>query len=638
MMKLDQRKQRPDQHPKTLDGFSNRPRWVAWRVEIKLGKNGKERTEKVPYDPSSDRQARVPTDPRTWGTRDEAEERCRDLLGHDDVGGVGIVLGQLDDGTLLMGIDLDHCIQSDDRIADWAVEVIKRFDTYAEVSPSGLGVKLFFFVAPQDAAAVKSLLGNNEKGVPKTRRTFPAGKHRESAIDRARFYAVTGDYLNGVPETLRTVAVADVRWFIEKAGPAYQRLHGVGGKRRGRDQTGSGHGFQFMAARKAAGDSYEAACAAILDDRGPAGEWARRTDDRQLERAWDRSPVDASLDVVCVADVPMKRVEWVWPAVLARGKITIVGGEPGGGKSQIAVYTAAQISLRDGKWPSGVPAPSGSTIILSAEDAVDDTIRPRLEAADADTERVFVIRAVDENRRRTFNLQHDLEQLEALIAKLGDVVLVVIDPVSSYMGDVENNTPTSVRPVLEAVADMAARTGVAVLLIHHPPKDTRGKAMNAFSGSLAYVAAPRISFIVVAEKDRDGEETGRMLFLAHLNRLGKLVDSMGFSIREMSVPLPDGGGSVMTSRVEWDTAPVTVTADEALRGPERLSRLDLATELLTEALSDGPLDYSEVVQLASEHKISERTLRDAKNRLKVESVKEDFQGKVQWQLPGRTRH
>jgi hypothetical protein len=270
----------------TLDDLAVEPRWVAWREESRTQQDGSKHKTKIPYDPNSQQQARIPTDPTTWGTCAEAKARWNKLRQEapDAGGGVGIVLGDLDDGNLLMGIDLD-CCPKEDTIEPWASEIIERFNTYAEVSPSGQGVKLFFLVAADDADAVKQSLNG------KTRRTFAAGEHREIAIDRARFYAVTNDPLENVPETLRIVEVGDVRWFLEEAGPHYQEIHGVNSsnsseRRRGRDESGSGYGLRFMADCKKAGLSYAAARAAIRADDKEAGEWARRVDERQLERAW----------------------------------------------------------------------------------------------------------------------------------------------------------------------------------------------------------------------------------------------------------------------------------------------------------------------------------------------------------------
>jgi hypothetical protein len=204
------------------------------------------------------------------------------------------MLGEQKDGTWLMGLDLDDCINRNDEIEPHAVKVLDRFSTYSEVSPSGRGVKLFFLIASDDADRVASLFGRTEKGEWKTRKAFAVDEHREMAIDRAaRYYCVTSESLEDWPETLRTVSLQDVRWFFEKAGPAFLEAHGVTetttNSSNGRDESGSGHGFRFMYARKQAGDSFDEALAAILSDQSEAGEWARRTDQRELQRAWDRN-------------------------------------------------------------------------------------------------------------------------------------------------------------------------------------------------------------------------------------------------------------------------------------------------------------------------------------------------------------
>lgn len=117
----------------TLKTLAPQRRWVVWRGE-----------NKIPYDPNSEQHARIPTDPTTWGTRREAEHRWAALDNGRQRGGIGIVLGALDGGDVLMGFDLDNCISDDATLADWAVAVIDRFDTYVETSPSGHGVKGFF--------------------------------------------------------------------------------------------------------------------------------------------------------------------------------------------------------------------------------------------------------------------------------------------------------------------------------------------------------------------------------------------------------------------------------------------------------------------------------------------------------------
>ena len=276
-----------------LDDLANTKSWVAWREETRTNADGTEVKTKVPYDPQSQRLARIPTNPETWGTRKEAERRWRKL---DDgrPGGVGVVLGELDDRHDLMGIDLDRCIDNKTGIlTDWSVDIIDRFESYAEVSPSGLGVKLFFLVAADDVRTVKELIGTDANtGKFKTRKAFGAGEHKEVAIDRARFYAVTDERLEGAPETFRVVRLKDVRWLVEEAGPAFLKRYGKNADEKGtksRDESGSAYGFHFMLDCKRQGMDFAAACAAIRADKGKAGEWAHRVDERQLQRAWDNA-------------------------------------------------------------------------------------------------------------------------------------------------------------------------------------------------------------------------------------------------------------------------------------------------------------------------------------------------------------
>jgi len=188
--------------------------------------------------------------------------------------------------------------------------------------------------------------------------------------------------------------------------------------------------------------------------------------------------VDASratkLVVKCAADIQPERIEFLWPSRFAIGKQSLIAGEAGLGKSQITISMAAAVTT-GGQWPCGEGrAPRGSVIFLCAEDAAGDTIVPRLMAAGADLIKVHIVTAVrDDNGwgRRAFNLQSDLQQLEAKITEIGDVSLVVIDPISSYLGPkVDSHVNSAVRGVLEPVSEVASRLRVAFVSVTHPQR------------------------------------------------------------------------------------------------------------------------------------------------------------------------
>ena len=194
----------------------------------------------------------------------------------------------------------------------------------------------------------------------------------------------------------------------------------------------------------------------------------------------------------CASEIEPERVEWLWPGRIAVGKHTCIAGEPGTGKSQLATDIAARISM-GGEWPCGEGrSPQGSVIILSAEDGEGDTVVPRLLAAEADLGRVHIISAVrtDYKSTRGFNLQADIELLEQKIAELGDVALITIDPISSYLGKTDSHKNAEVRGVLEPLSAMAERMRVAVLSVTHFSKSGAAnttKALHRFIGSIAFV-------------------------------------------------------------------------------------------------------------------------------------------------------
>src|SRR3984893_14147891 len=233
----------------------------------------------------------------------------------------------------------------------------------------------------------------------------------------------------------------------------------------------------------------------------------------KIEQVWPETGngefQSAALISRCAADIIPKQIDFLWPGRIARGKHTAIAGEPGDGKSQLSIYVAATIS-RGGEWPCGEGrAPIGNVIILNAEDGADDTVVPRLIAAGANRERVHIVSAVLQNGgkgRRPCNLQVDLALLEQKIAEIGDVALVIIDPISSYMGKTDSHKNAEVRGALEPASEMAERLQVAILSITHFSKSGTGtntKALHRFIGSIAFVGAPRAAFAVVEDADNE---------------------------------------------------------------------------------------------------------------------------------------
>jgi hypothetical protein len=243
-------------------------------------------------------------------------------------------------------------------------------------------------------------------------------------------------------------------------------------------------------------------------------------------------PNGKQLVVQRASDITPEAVDWLWSGRLAAGKTTLVGGDPGLGKSQLAISIAATIT-RGGQWPCGEgAAPKCSVIILCAEDGAADTVVPRLMAAGADRDKIHIVTAVHEadgKGRRLFNLSKDLDILERLINKIGDVGLVTIDPVDAYIGaDVDGHKNTAVRAVLEPISEMAGRRRVAILAVTHFSKQSGSKALYRFIGSIAHIGSARVAFTVMS----DLENEGRILVLNAKNNLAPMQKGLAFRLEQ----------------------------------------------------------------------------------------------------------
>ena len=343
------------------------------------------------------------------------------------------------------------------------------------------------------------------------------------------------------------------------------------------------------------------------------------------------TPPRKHLDNVIASQVEMKPVEWVWRNRLARGKLTLITGDPEMGKSMIGFDIIARLT-RGSTWPDGEKAQMGKAVILSAEDAEDDTIVPRLIAAGANLDQIKIIKGMTDTsgKKRSFNLQHDLQDLANEL--VDDVVCMMIDPITAYMGDgVDSHRTSDVRAVLSGLDKFAKDHKVAVLGITHPTKAMQHKAMNAFTGSLAYVAASRLAFIALEDTELE-----RKLFLPVKNNIGLRASGLGYRI--IGVTLSNG---LETAHVDWDGEPVSISADKALRELNEEGKKPHASELAEEFikgfLKDGPKTVNEMNEAAKGLKqFSPRTLARARKKLGIEPEKEGMFGPWLVRLP--TKH
>ena len=503
------------ERPRNLDDLAEVPRWVAWREETRKRNDGSEYTTKIPYDPNGNGKARVPTDPATWDTRNRAERRWREL-DHGKPGGVGIVLGDLDKGYHLLGLDLDKCVrrQSKDAVTlkPFANEIIERFRTYTEISPSGKGAKLFFLVAASDMPAVQQLLGFDAEHKPNTRKTFAAGEHREVALDRARFYAVTNDAVEAW--NFRVVPTEDVRWLIEDAGPRFLQKYRQPSEERAsdarpHDQTGSGFGWRFFCDCKARGWSFEQAWEAIFRDPDKAGEWANRTELRELVRTWERAKP------IRFADVHPKRQEWgpaftakdlqtmifeplkyVVPDLITEG-LTLFVGRPKIGKSFLVLQVADAVA--GGLVTLGRECKPGDVLYC----ALEDNAR-RLQS------RLGKMQITDWSAHLHFRIamprldEGGIDFIRDWVRSVRRPRLVIIDtfkrvrPLGSGRGTQYEEDYDSLVPL----HDLAQELGIAIVVVHHDRKASADDPFDTVSGTLGLNAV--VDSVMVLVRDPSG--------------------------------------------------------------------------------------------------------------------------------------
>ena len=326
-------------------------------------------------------------------------------------------------------------------------------------------------------------------------------------------------------------------------------------------------------------------------------------------------------------------VRWLWNGWLARGKFHVLAGAAGTGKTTIALALAAILS-KGGQWPDGSQASPGNIIIWSGEDDPKDTLVPRLLAMGADMTRMhFVANTIAQGESRPFDPARDMATLTLQAADIGDVRLLIVDPVvSAVAGDTHKNGET--RRALQPLVDLGATLDCAVLGISHYSKGTQGRdPLERVTGSLAFGALARVVWGTAK-----GAEEGQ------LRRLVRAKSNIG----------PDGGGfeydleqievnehpGLIASRVIWHGA-IEGGARELLAEAETIegepNQLSDTTQWLQVLIAEegGQLDKRDIMKLARENGFAERTVQRAREKLGVTVAMSGF-GKEKrsiWSIP-----
>lgn len=320
---------------------------------------------------------------------------------------------------------------------------------------------------------------------------------------------------------------------------------------------------------------------------------------------------NVELKLIHMEDVVSKEVEWLWYPYIPYGKITIIEGDPGEGKTTLVLKLAAALSR-------GLPLPCDDDkeyepihiIYQTAEDGIEDTIKPRLEKAGADCS---MIRVIDETDKELSMTDDRLEQ--AIIETKARVI--ILDPIQAYIGaTVDMHRANEIRPVLKHLGIIAEKHNCAIILIGHMNKASGSKSTYRGLGSIDIQATARSVLLVARLRDKPN-----IRIMAHdKSSLAPAGDAIGFEMTE------DNGMVCI--------GPYDITIDELLSGNEGRGKkkLDIAENFIKEYFgSNKVIPSNEIMMEAAKRSIKRNTLLSAKKKLGITSDKEKAEdGTIYW--------
>jgi AAA domain-containing protein/primase-like protein len=679
-----------DKLPPALEHLGEQKVWLCWRWFW----NGQKWT-KPPYRADDPERYASTNNPETWCSHEQAVEQVR--AGNAD--GIGFALK----GRNIGGVDLDHCRDpATGQIELWADDYVRRAPgAYVEATVSGTGLRILgtselesfapkFKLNNGNSAAIELFsnshhyltlscnqigdctelppigetmtsiaaeLGGQQNGLdfdavprvddaPQLAAEAPATPKHEPAMawsfaEETRLRSALGAIPTNEAVLAEKFGHSHDTWV--KIGRAIERLDW--GER----------GFNIFR-------DWSAQNAKEFDEKGLRTQWASFNRNRNarerpvtiatvflyaIKCGWicdlpDVEHHDDELRIVWASDLEMCGVDWLWPGRFALGKIGLVAGLPDYGKGQIAAFLAAAVTAAIELPCEEGATPQGNVIWFNAEDDNRDTIIPRLAAAGANLKRVaFVNGARVDGKDKSFNLVTDLVLLHKAIEKIGNVVLVIIDPVSAYLGvgKVDSRSATDVRGVLTPLKQLVEELHVAAIgIAHFNKKDDIKSALLRVSDSIAYVAAARHVYAVLD----DPEDKNSKLFVKAKNNLAPDLKGLryGFGVKTVGHDTKLGK-DIDAPYIVWHQQHVELTANEAMQaaaGQSGYAKRE-AREFLLERLEAGPVASDDLFEEAKQNGISRATLNRVKKDLNIRSRKErgKTSGAWTWELPAMSK-
>ena len=613
------------------------PQWIVWKLERRDGK-----ATKVPYDAKKKGAYAKSNDSSTWTTFDKAFEIASDIL--NDYDGVGFML----QGTDLIGIDFDGVLH-DGAAEPFVLEILAQLgNPYCEITPSGNGLRAFVQCA----------------ALPSGQRKFSGNKYGAeiySGGEGGRYLTVTGNQFSGsgVPK----LAEINLAYFMvsQIRNDKLKKLWMGDISEYGDDQSRADLGLLDMLALLFNRDPEKIEWAFSASKLGQRDKWTDREDYRkrtiakavtssggtkQQQSAPNAATLPPAEAILRFGNtIKPQRVKWLWDDHVPLGKITLYAGNPDNGKSLAAMDLAARVTT-GAQFPNEAAnsLPPSEVLMLLGEDDLDDTAVPRLMAAHADMKKIHFLEAVrrPDNSDCEVRLDWDLPAIEAQLEAHSDIRLIIIDPISNYLGEVSMIAEQEARSILIPLKRIAARLGIAVVIVMHLNKKSELDAISRVGGAMAFIGVARCSWMFIRDASTEEGEVKDSFTMARIkNNLTKASGSgLAYHIEGRQIPMNEHE-SMLAPAVVWGDM-VNKTADDVLeekrskRGPGRPEgvhpKLQEAMNWLEMALQYGPVASKTLYKAAKEEKnIAGSTLRSAQQELGVHAFQKA--GTWLWESP-----
>jgi len=629
--------------PKALAPLCLQNRWVPWRWE--LAKNGK--WTKPPYIGRNPSHHASTSDPQTWGSRHEAVSAV--LSGQ--MNGIGFCLKDSD----IAAIDLDKCHNAETkRIDDWAQSIIDSAEgAYVEITPSGEGLRIigiangqevhrkFAIASGREGAAVEvyrkatrfitisglevghcAVLPNIDEVIDQivAQHESTADSKQRTSSDGNGFDDIEDLIEHGAPEPHRSEAFARCVWSLAGQGLNPDEIEALLKKY----PTGIAAKYINRLGKEIT------RCYA---------KWLRHNQSTQTQTTPGST---RSAVLVRAGTMQPESINWAWKNRFAFGKIALIAGDPGLGKSTVLFDVVARHSVGE-VFPCGEGrAEQCESVILTAEDGLRDTCIPRLLAAGADLSKIYFLtgtKSEDADSTTMFDLSKDIAALRAVFKTNPNIRIFVIDPLTAYLGQAKAKENTEVRRVLAPLVSLAEETGVLVLVNSHLNKGS-GKALYRVLDSIAFIAVGRTVHLVI----RDANNPEHVKFICDKTNIGSKPLGLTYLVQKTWITAPKTGEEIETSCISWGTQHIDETADEALAEPSDSTMTNDAVEFLRIVLSRGPMRVADIETearearvLADDQQLSKaKPFQSAKKILGVTTHKDGFTDGWTWNLPPKT--